>query len=217
VTELASAVAPGAVQAAEAAQASPQFVEAPPSPVRAEKPQVVPLAGLPFVAAAIGGLVAAVASNKLWALDFFHVVAGALWTSIDLFLGFVIGPILGRLSVPARAEFSRRFMPKMVLLMPTLVICTLTAGWQLARHEGNLVAASPNHAWVVASMVVVGVMAIVAIGILEPANLAVLFEMKKPRPNGLLISKLMRRFIYTAGVTGAMQVATLVIMTRLAA
>jgi hypothetical protein len=108
-------------------------------------------------------------------------------------------------------------MPKMVLLMPTLVIITLTGGWQLARHVGNLAASSPNHAWIVASFVVVGVMAIVALGILEPANLAVLFELRKPVPNGALVGKLMKRFIYTAGITGAMQVATLLIMTHLAA
>ena len=59
-------------------------------------------------------------------------------------------------------------------------------------------------------------MAVIAIGILEPANLGVLFELRKPAPNGELIGRLMRRFIYTAGITGAMQVATLVIMTRLA-
>jgi len=166
--------------------------------------------------AALVGLVVALAINKLWALDFFHVVSGALWTGTDLFLGFIIGPVLGRMSIPSRVEFSKRFMPKMVLLMPTLVITTMAAGWQLARHVGNLSAANPNHGWIVASFVVVGVMAIVALGILEPANLAVLFELRKPAPNGALIGKLMRRFIYTAGVTGAMQVATLVIMTKLA-
>jgi len=58
-------------------------------------------------------------------------------------------------------------------------------------------------------------MAVIAIGILEPANLAVLFELRKPAPNGELIGRLMKRFIYTAGVTGALQIATLVIMTRL--
>ena len=58
-------------------------------------------------------------------------------------------------------------------------------------------------------------MAVVAIGILEPANLTVLFELKKPQPNGQLIASQMRRFVYTAGITGAMQVATLVIMTYL--
>jgi hypothetical protein len=59
-------------------------------------------------------------------------------------------------------------------------------------------------------------MAVIALGLLEPANIAVLFELKKPQPNGELIAKLMRRFIYTAGITGVMQVATLVIMTKLA-
>ena len=59
-------------------------------------------------------------------------------------------------------------------------------------------------------------MATIAIGILEPANLAVLFELRKPQPNGELIAKLMKRFVYTAGITGTMQVATLVIMTFIA-
>ena len=46
-------------------------------------------------------------------------------------------------------------------------------------------------------------------------NVAVLFELKKPRPDPQIIGGLMKRFIYTAGITGAMQVATLIIMTRL--
>ena len=178
--------------------------------------QVVPLRGLPVVAVALAGLVAAIATNSLWALDFFHVVSGAIWTVIDLFLGFVIGPILGRLSIPARVEFTKRLMPKMVLIMPTVVLCTLAAGWQLARHVGYLASGSAEHGWVVASFVVVGVMALVAIGLLEPANIAVLFELRKPEPSSAVIGSLMKRFIYTAGVTGTMQVATLVIMTKIA-
>jgi hypothetical protein len=161
-------------------------------------------------------LIVAIATNRLWALNFFHVVGGGLWTGIDLFVGLVIGPILGRLSIPARIEFSTRFMPKMLLIMPTLVTMTLGAGWQLARHLGNLSAHYHNHAWLVASYIVVGVMAVIALGILEPANVAVLFELKKPHPNGELIGRLMQRFVYTAGITGLMQVATLLIMTKLA-
>jgi hypothetical protein len=178
--------------------------------------QIVPVKLLPIVGVVLVGLVVAIASNNLWALVFFHVVGGGLWTAIDLFVGFVVGPILGGLSIPARIEFSTRFMPKMLLIMPTLVTMTLASGWQLARHLGNLDASSPNHAWLVASFIVVGVMATIAIGLLEPANLAVLFELKKPHPNGLRIQRLMRVFIYTAGITGVMQVATLIIMTRVA-
>ena len=68
-----------------------------------------------------------------------------------------------------------------------------------------------------ASYIVVGCMAVVALGLLEPANIAVLFELKKPRPNAEVIQRLMKRFILTAGVTGVMQVATFVIMTKVAA
>jgi hypothetical protein len=178
--------------------------------------QVVPLKGLPIVAAAVLFVVIAIAGNWLWALTFCHVVGGGLWTAIDLFVGLIVGPILGRLSIPARSEFAARFMPKMVLIMPTLVVMTLAAGFQLALQLGNLAPSNPNHIWLVVSYCVVGVMAVIALGVLEPANIAVLFEMRKPAPDGAVIAKLMKRFIYTAGVTGLMQVATLIIMTRVA-
>jgi hypothetical protein len=177
--------------------------------------EIVPAKALPVVGIVVGALVVAIEYNRLWPLEFFHVVGGGMWTAIDLFVGFIIGPILGRLSPQARIEFLIRFMPKMVLLMPTLVTITLVSGWQLANHTGFIAITYPDHWWLTASYVVVGVMSVIAIGILEPANLAVLFELKKPHPNVELIGSLMRRFVYTAGITGAMQVATLVIMTKI--
>jgi hypothetical protein len=191
----------------------PHAVGAPPS---VPEFSIVPVRGLPIVAALLVGLVVAIASNSLWALTFFHVAGGGLWTSIDLFLGLIIGPILGRLPVQSRIDFTVRFMPKMILIMPTLVAMTLGAGFQLARHLGNLDAAYPHHGWLVASYIIVGAMAVIALGLLEPANLAVLFELKKPRPNGERVGRLMKIFIYTAGITGLMQIATIVIMTFLA-
>jgi hypothetical protein len=177
--------------------------------------QVIPVKGLPIVALVLVGVVVAIARNERWGLVFCHVVGGGLWTGIDLFVGFVVGPIIGRLSIPARVEFSIRFMPKMALIIPTVVTATLAAGFQLARQDGFLDTSHPNHGWVVASMCVVGVMAVVALAYLEPANIAVLFELRKPQPDGEVIARLMKRFVYTAGITGAMQVATLIIMTRL--
>ena len=180
------------------------------------KIQVVPLKGLPFVGLIVIFVGLAIGANWQWALDFNHVVGGGLWTGIDLFVGLVIGPILGRLSIPARAEFAARFMPMMVIIMPTVVLMTLATGFQIARHLGNLSVSSPNHSWLIVSFCVVGVMAAVALGVLEPANIAVLYEMNKPVPNGGRIGRLMKRFIVTAGITGIMQVATLIIMTRVA-
>jgi hypothetical protein len=187
-------------------------------PQAAERPRVtiVPLRGLPVVGVIVVALVVSIAADSTWALDFFHVAGGGAWTAVDLFMGFVIGPIMRTLSVPARIELTTRLMPKMLLIMPTLVTMTLAAGFQLARHNGMLSGSYGRHAWVVASMIVVAVMAMAALALLQPANIAVLFELRKPRPNPAIVQKLMRRFIYAAGVTGAMQVATLIIMTRLA-
>jgi len=187
----------------------------PSSPTR-QKIQVVPLAALPIVGASVLFVALSIGFNWQWGLMFNHVVGGGLWTGIDLFVGLVIGPILGRLSIPTRAEFSARFMPKMVVIMPTVVMMTLATGFQVARNAGNLLASSPNHAWLIVSFCVVGIMAVIALGVLEPANIAVLYEMNKAVPNGERIGRLMKRFIYTAGITGIMQVATLIIMTRLA-
>jgi hypothetical protein len=188
---------------------------APPPAVQRPDFQVVPLKALPVVAVLFGLLVAAIASNELWPLMFLHVAFGAAWTIIDLFVGFVVGPILGRMSVPARIEFTTRLMPKLVVIMPTIVTITLAAGWQLGNLLGTVQSDYAHHDLVVASYVVVGIMAVIALGLLEPANIAVLIELKKPRPNPEVIQRLMKRFVYTAGLTGIMQIATLVIMTKL--
>lgn len=177
---------------------------------------IVPIKLLPVSVVVIVGLIVSIATNSRWALDFYHVTGGGLWTAIDLFVGFVVGPIMGKMSIPARIEFSSRFMPKMLVIMPTLVTMTLGAGFQLARKLGNLSSGVPQHGWLVASFIVVGVMTIIALGVLEPANIAVLIELRKQRPNGEVIERLMKRFIYTAGITGAMQIATLIIMTKVA-
>ncbi len=121
-------------------------------PARAAGPgraiQVVPLKGLPIVAAILAFLVVAIAADWQWALMFYHVAGGGLWTGIDLFVGFVVGPILGRLSIPARAEFSSKFMPMMVLIMPTLVVMTLAAGFQVALDSATSAPpASTTRGW----------------------------------------------------------------------
>jgi hypothetical protein len=188
---------------------------APARPALPVPASIVPLRGLPIVGVVIAALIAAIASNKPWALNFFHVAGGGAWTALDLFLGLILGPVIRSLAPPARAEFTARYMPKMLLIMPTLVTMTLGSGFQLARHFDFLNTAYPRHGYIVASMIVVGVMAVIALGVLQPAGVAVLFELRKSQPNVELIGRLMKRYMYSAGVTGLLQVATLVIMTRL--
>lgn len=178
--------------------------------------QIVPRVGLVIAGVVMALLVVAIAVNKRWPLEFAHVGGGAAWTTIDLFMGFVIGPILATMTIASRIELTKKLMPKMVVIMPVVVTVTLAGGWQLGTYVGAVDSGFPAHGWMVASYIVVGVMAVIALGLLEPANIAVLYELRKPEPNPTVIDHLMKRFIFAAAITGTMQIATIVIMTYIA-
>jgi hypothetical protein len=72
-----------------------------------------------------------------------HVMAGVLWTGIDVFMALVVGPVLGALSVDERASWFERFTPKMTFLMPTLSTVTIFAGITLAVRIGVFPNAGP--------------------------------------------------------------------------
>ena len=186
---------------------------------RVEKAQTGPIVSLWGVAVAclvIVVLIVTIAKNWLWGLDFFHVVGGGMWITIDLFMGLILGPILARMSVPARMELTRRLMPKMMVLMPPVVIATLAAGYQLTRRIGMLSIPYPRHWWLTASFIVIGLVAIIAYGIMESANILVLLELRKPQPNGALIARSMRKFIYATAAIRVLQISIAIMMTRIA-
>jgi hypothetical protein len=178
--------------------------------------RLIPLSYLSLPAVALTLLFIAIVSNSAWMLNGLHVFFGALWTGVDLFAGFVVGPVMRRLEPPVRKAFMQRYMPRMLVLMPTLATLTLTAGFQVARKTGFLTVAYPRHWWLVASFLIVGVMATVAFAIMLPSNLQVLFEMRKAQPNVALIGKLTGRYATFAGVLGVMQIGTIIVMSRLA-
>lgn len=177
---------------------------------------LIPTQLLLVPAAAVVLLLVGIFTDRFWALDFLHVAGGALWTGIDLFMGFVVGPVLRLLEPPVRAAVMRRLMPKMLVVMPTLALTTMTAGWQLARKLGVLETPYPRHWWLVASFAIVAVLALTAFAVLLPANVGVLAELRKPQPDGARIAQLMSRYTACTAVQGCMQVATLIVMTRIA-
>ena len=179
-------------------------------------PTLIPRRLLVLPAVALTLLFVGIVSNRDWPLDFLHVFFGGLWTGADLFAGFLIGPIVRRLEPPARRAFMQRYMPRLMVIMPTLAIVTLVAGWQLARHTGVLLESYPRHWWLVASFAIVGVMATINFALLLPANLQVLAELRKATPNTELIGRLMSRYSTLAAIIGCLQLGTIIIMSRLA-
>ncbi len=187
-----------------------------PDPTGPDGAPPIRLFPLVWVGLALAALAAVIASGSLWALTFAHVFAGVLWTGIDLFLGFVLGPILRALALPARRAVALRLLPKTLYLLPTLAAVTGTAGWVLAGRMGFLALTWPAYGWVAAALLILTVLTIQGLGILLPVNLLVYFELRKPVPDGARIGRLMGRYVRVVAIQGAMQVAMIVVMARFA-
>jgi uncharacterized membrane protein len=78
--------------------------------------------------AAFAVMFVAILGTSDWFLNWVHVMAGTLWTGTDLFMGFVVGPTLRHLSLPARRAVIAGIIPRTLILMPTLSVITSTAG-----------------------------------------------------------------------------------------
>ena len=166
--------------------------------------------------AAFAVLGAALASPSIWFLNFVHVMAGALWTGIDLFMGFVIGPVLRGVSLDTRRAMIAGIIPRTLVLMPTLSIITSTAGWFLAVRLGFLQLGYPEFGWVIAALAIVTVLTIQGLGYLLPTNLKLFFEIQKPAPDHAKLGRWMRTYVRVVAVQGTLQVAMLVVMARFA-
>ena len=167
-----------------------------------------------YCALALVVMAAAITSHERWFLNFVHVISGVLWTGIDLFMGFVIGPIMRSVAPQVRREIIIRLVPKTLFLMPTLSIITGTAGWFLAKDLGFLDVTWPQFAWVAAALVLVVAMSVLGVGYLLPTNLRVCIELRRPDPDFARIGGMMRRFFLAVALQGTMQVLTIVIMAR---
>jgi hypothetical protein len=163
---------------------------------------------------AIAVMIAAIGIGNFWLLDFIHVFSSLLWTGIDLFMGFVLGPILRRADIAVRRDVMRQLTPRTLFLMPTISIIAGTTGWFLAVRLGYTALDWPQFGWVAAALALVTLMTIQGLGFLTPVNVFVCLELLKDNPDLAKISRWMSRYFYAVALQGAMQIAIIVVMTR---
>lgn len=177
-------------------------------------PPLIGWRSIPLVAVPAGALGVALALQTFLALDYVHVISGGLWTGIDLFMGLVIGPILGRMSGPARADFVQRLVPTMLFLMPSIASVTITAGVYLALHEGLFDLTLP--AIQVAGILVLALL-LQGFGVFLPNEVRVVLELRKGRPDLAKVGRLGLLNARLAGLQAVFQVALIFVMANLAA
>jgi hypothetical protein len=163
---------------------------------------------------ALVAMIVAIVAKNLWLLNFIHIFSSLLWTGIDLFMGFVLGPILRQLELPIRSKIVGRLTPRTLFLMPTISIISGTTGWFLAVQLGYTTLGWPAFGWVVAALTLVTLMTIQGLGFLTPVNVFVCLELQKKEPDMAKIGAWMQRYFYAVALQGVMQIAMLIIMTR---
>lgn len=157
---------------------------------------------------------ALIGHNYYW-LDYSHVMAGALWTGTDIFMGFILGPILRRLTPDQRKAVINWLTPKTLLYVPVLATTTGTGGWFLASWTGMIAPHNPARPWVLAALVILAILTAQGFGILLPNSIRTYVELQKPSPDLNKIFRLNRRNNILAGFQGVLQIAIILVMVHL--
>jgi hypothetical protein len=78
----------------------------------------------------------AVASGSVLILDYVHVLLGAVWIGIDVFLGLLFVSVTKSIDDVSRAHIGERMIPMTLFFIPATSIITPLLGYILAIREG---------------------------------------------------------------------------------
>jgi uncharacterized membrane protein len=169
-----------------------------------------------WITVPIGALIVAILTANFLLLNYVHVFTSMLWTGTDIFMAFLLGPILRGVSLSTRKEIISWLMPKMVFYMPTVASVTTTAGYFLASKMGLITLQTPVLYWITAVLIIVVAMLIQGLGILLPTNLRVYYELRKSEPDMARIQRLMRRYVKVVATQAILQFVIIFIMANFA-
>ncbi len=167
---------------------------------------IIIVVGLP-----IGALIYAMNFGSLKFLNYVHVMTGILWTGIDLFMGGIIGPVLGGMEPGDRANVFKRLIPKMTFLMPVLAAVATTSGIHLAQRIGW----SMTDPWVLTALIIAGLLGIQGFGLLLPNEIRIFRQLLSETPDIDRIARLGMINAKLAGLQGVFQVAIIVAMVNI--
>ena len=181
-----------------------------------QKPPTISLYSNIWIVVPIGALIIAIVTANLLLLNYVHVFTSMLWTGTDIFMAFLLGPILRKVSLSTRKEIISWLMPKMVFYMPTVASVTTTAGYFLASKMGLITLESPVVYWITTVLIIVIVMLVQGLGILLPTNIKVYYELRKKEPDMTKIQRLMRRYVKVVATQAILQFVIIFIMANFA-
>ncbi len=157
-------------------------------------------------------LVIIILSHNFYFLEYFHVVAGSMWTGMDLILGIFFSYVMKGLNNIERTKISMRLTPTMLYFMPAISASTITAGIYTA--SGLNIPFSSYY--IIAALVISAILFVVGIGIFLPNELRVYNEILKGAKNTEKIVRLTMLNLRLSLVQVIFQIAIILIMAHFA-
>jgi hypothetical protein len=163
--------------------------------------------------------------HSLWFANVVHVGSAFLWTGTDLFGGFVVLPLLRRVSDEQRLQLVGTAVFWISTAVCLLTITTLVAGGYIASRYGFLSLPYPDHAWLLVAGAVGLLLAAGVIGLVLPLGVLIVYGLARSasfiqndqrfmRDISHLDSEV-RRLAYVLATEGVIQVGLIVVMARI--
>ncbi len=111
--------------------------------IRGMGEQANPAFAVAVIAVPLAALGYAVTMGSVQQHTYVHVMAGVLWTGFDIFIGTVLGPVIGGLDDEQSSAVFQRLTPKTAFLLPSLAFVTIAGGITLAQRIGMFPHAEP--------------------------------------------------------------------------
>jgi hypothetical protein len=144
-----------------------------------------------FIALAVPAIafILAYLLGSMLVLDYIHVLIGAIWTGVDVFLGLLFTNVIKTINLETRKNIGVRMIPMTLFFIPSASIITPLAGYVLAVREGIFSFTTPLFL----SIIIVGVL-LVSIGFLTiiPYTYGILREASRREADLGKISRNMR-------------------------
>jgi hypothetical protein len=139
------------------------------------------------IVAPIAALIAAINVGSKTPIYFVHIMCGALWTGIDVFMGFILGPVLGGMAPKDRADIFKRLTPKMTFAMPVLAAAILAL-----------------------------ILTVQGFAVLLPNEIRILKQLLSPKPDTDRIGRLGMRNARLGGIQAVLQFGMIFVMVIIA-
>jgi glycosyltransferase involved in cell wall biosynthesis len=136
---------------------------------------------IPFLA-----FILAFLSRSLLLLDYVHVLIGAVWIGIDVFLGLLFSSVVRTIDQQSKIDIGRRMIPMILFFIPSASIVTPIAGYVLSVWEG--IFSLTSHLFI--AIIALGfVIVVISFFLILPSSLGLLREVSKNTSDSYIISR----------------------------